>query len=406
MRILDIITAVCGILTGLYGLFYAVIAVCGFKKRKSDFKKTKPAHKLCAIVAARNEEEVIGQLIDSLQKQNYPKSLYDIVIVPNNCTDDTEGVSVRAGAKIVHADEEVRSKGGALKSAFRQLLEKEDYDAYCIFDADNIVHPDFMQTVNDAMNAGARIAQGYRDSKNPSDNWVSGSSSIFYWFMNRLYNHGRRVIGSSAALNGTGFFVAASLLKETGFDTKSLTEDLEYTAQCAIRGERIYWMDDAITYDEQPESLWDALTQRKRWFGGAWQCKKYYMKDLLKKHSLICVDMALVFGSIYFMILGFIPIVLSAVSMLIYALETPSYAIPFIITALASGVGSILALQAFALFVCVIEKKPVKGVWKGIVTFPAFMMLWMLANWSCILMGPPKWKPIKHKKADVSPIGK
>jgi len=403
LQILDLISAVLGVLMGAYGLFYAVIAIFGFKKRKSDFKKTKPSKRIAAVVAARNEEGVIEQLVESLMKQDYPKELFDVIVVPNNCSDDTAGAAERAGAKIVNVDVPVRSKGEALKSAFRQIMEKENYDAFAIFDADNIAHPGYLQAANDALNGGARIAQGYRDSKNPFDNWVSGCSSIFYWFMNRLFNHGRRVLRQSAQLNGTGFIVATSLLKETGFDTHTITEDLEYTAQCILHGERVYWMDDAITYDEQPESLMDALTQRRRWFGGAWQCKKYYMRDLLKMRTFSGCDMALIFGSIYFMILGSIPIVTSVVSMFLYALEEPMWALELIFMAALSGIGTVIAMMAFACFVCVLEKKNVKKMWKGIVTFPIFMALWMLANWSCILMGPPKWKPIKHKAVEKLP---
>lgn len=403
LPILDTISAVIGALMGLYGVFYALIALCGLKKRKSDFPKTAPRKRIAVVAAARNEENVIGQLVKSLKNQDYPAELFDVIVIPNNCTDDTEGAALRAGARVIRVWGEVHSKGEALKDAFSQLLDENRYDAYAIFDADNLVHPGFMRAANDALNAGARIAQGYRDSKNPFVNWVSGGSSVFYWFMDRLYNHARRVIGSSAALNGTGFVISADLLRETGFTTHSLTEDLEYTAQCAIRGEKIYWMDDAITYDEQPERLMDALTQRKRWFGGAWQCKKYYFRDLLRTRSLIAVDMMLVFGSIYILILGFLPILTGLVSMAVYAVNTPEYLWPLVGVALLSAIGSVIAMQAFAILVCALEKKNIRRMWKGILLFPLFMALWMLANWSCILTGPPQWKPIQHKAVETVP---
>lgn len=386
-----------GLLLGVYGLFYAVIAVFGLKKRKNQFPETRPRQRIAALVAARNEETVIGQLVHSLVSQRYPKELSAVIVVPNNCTDDTEGAARRAGARILHVDRDVHSKGEALESAFRQLLAQDEFDAFCVFDADNIADPNFFQAVNDALNAGARIAQGYRDSKNPHANWVSGASSVFYWFMDRLYNHARRTLGTSAALNGTGFMVSASLLRETGYDIHSLTEDLEYTAQCALRGERVYWMDNAITYDEQPERLRDALVQRMRWFSGAYQCKKYYFKQLLKKHSFPCVDMALVFGSVYFMVLGLLPLIMSAVSMIVYMAHTPEYVLPMLLLAAGSGLLSILAMQAFAILICLLERKRLKPMARAIVLYPLFMALWMLANWASILSGPPKWKAIQHK---------
>jgi uncharacterized BrkB/YihY/UPF0761 family membrane protein len=86
--------------------------------------------------------------------------------------------------------------------------------------------------------------------------------------------------------------------------------------------------------------------------------------------------------------------------MLIYALDEPLWALALILTAALSGIGSVIAMMGFAAFVCILEKKNVRKMWKGIITFPLFMALWMLANWSCILMGPPKWKPIKHKAVE------
>ena len=149
-----------GLLLGVYGLFYAVIAVFGLKKRENQFPETQPRQRIAALGAARNEEAVISQLVHSLISQRYPKELSAVIVVPNNCTDDTEGAARRAGARILHVDRDVHSKGEALESAFRQLLAQDEFDAFCVFDADNIADPNFFQAVNDALNAGARIAQG------------------------------------------------------------------------------------------------------------------------------------------------------------------------------------------------------------------------------------------------------
>src|SRR5699024_113293 len=60
-----------------------------------------PRCRFAVLVAARNEQAVIGHLVETLQQQDYPKELYDVIVIPNNCTDDTAGVAQRAGALIM-----------------------------------------------------------------------------------------------------------------------------------------------------------------------------------------------------------------------------------------------------------------------------------------------------------------
>lgn len=130
---------------------------------------------------------VIGNLIDTLKSQNYPEELLDVYVLPNNCTDNTEEVSLEHGAKVFHCSSKVHSKGAALEEFFDDTFANNDvYDAFCIFDADNLVDPGFFIAMNNAMCSGETIAQGYRDSKNPADSWISGCQSIFYWTLNRF----------------------------------------------------------------------------------------------------------------------------------------------------------------------------------------------------------------------------
>jgi cellulose synthase/poly-beta-1,6-N-acetylglucosamine synthase-like glycosyltransferase len=147
----------------------------------------------------------------------------------------------------------VHSKGEVLRWTFEELLSGEKkYDAFCIFDADNVADGGFFQAVNNALAAGYGVAQGYRDSKNPDDNWVAGCTSIFFWFMNRFFNHARFAMNMSASLNGTGIMFSADTIRKIGFDTCTLTEDQEFTGICALNGVKIGWMEDAITYDVNP----------------------------------------------------------------------------------------------------------------------------------------------------------
>ena len=72
-----------------YQFIYIVIALIGDKKKKLDTYEAKKLHKFAFIIAARNEQAVIGNLINSIKQQNYPAELIDVIVVADNCTDDT-----------------------------------------------------------------------------------------------------------------------------------------------------------------------------------------------------------------------------------------------------------------------------------------------------------------------------
>ena len=174
-------------LSFIYGMYFGITGLFGFKNyHKSLFGKHKPKHKFAIIIPTRNEQDVIGALIKSLQKQKYPEDLYDIIVVPNNCTDDTAGAAKKAGATVMECTVPVKVKADALRFAFKNLKERKDIDAYVIFDADNLVHPDFLARMNDALCEGIQVGQCFRDSKNMGDNWLTGSYTLFYFIQNIL----------------------------------------------------------------------------------------------------------------------------------------------------------------------------------------------------------------------------
>lgn len=118
----------------LVSAYFLIVALFALKKPK-PIPRANPKTRFACVIAARNEERVIGELVQSLLRQNYPKTLFDIYVMPNNCTDHTALAAIRTGAAILKPRGEVRCKGDALHEAFETLLRK-DYDAFCVFDAD------------------------------------------------------------------------------------------------------------------------------------------------------------------------------------------------------------------------------------------------------------------------------
>ena len=387
----------------IYLLYYSLISIFSVKRIR-PYPARKPENRFALIIPARNEAKVIGNLIQTLKNQNYPSELFEIIVVTNNCTDNTREVALENGATVLECTERVTSKGEVLTFTFNELLAMDDkFDAICVFDADNLVEPGYLKEMNNAICKGARVAQGYRDSKNPSDSFISSCHSIYYYTVNRLYNHARSAIGLSAIVNGTGFMFRIDLLREMGgWHTVTMTEDLEFSALCAIRHIKIFWVPKAHFYDEQPITMAQSWTQRMRWSKGTMQCLSVYagklIKAAFKNRSILPIDILFLFFAPAIQVIGFISMIATlilTVSKVNYQLfpQTDVFFRMFI-----SLDGSYLIPTTIALLVVIMEKKHVKLMLKGILTTWFFIISWIPINIICFFKKTFEWVPIDHTR--------
>ena len=79
-----------------YQVIYILISI--IKRKVTSLKDTDIRNRFAIFISARNEEGVISELLDSLNKQDYPRDKYDIYVVADNCTDHTAQVSRDNGA--------------------------------------------------------------------------------------------------------------------------------------------------------------------------------------------------------------------------------------------------------------------------------------------------------------------
>ena len=390
MNIIKEILKIIDILMFIYMLYYAFTILFLFLKNKS----IKSHEKLCRfaiIIPARNEEKVVGNLIDSLKKQNYPKDLYDIFVIPNNCNDKTEQIAMQKEAKVIKCTIPVKSKGDVLRYTFN-YLKSSNYNAYIIFDADNIVHPEFLVKANDAVLDGYNIAQGYRESKNPEDSWISNCYSLHYWIQNIFLNKVRMNANWSSFINGTGVIISKDFIEKHGYNVETMTEDIELSVQCALKKEKIAFVQEAITYDEQVTSLKDSLKQRLRWSIGTIQCLMRYGKKLIKVKSITSVDM------LFFLLapLAQVAGILVFIAHLTLGIITNTQ-----INYISKGI-SIILCYSTSIIISVItlklsNKSIIKNI-KGILTYPVFLFTWIPLNVIALFKRKYKWKQIKHTK--------
>ena len=383
----------------IYWLYQFIISLCSFVKIKEKPLKEDKQHRFMTIIPAHNEEKVVVNLIESLKKLDYPKDLYDIYVIADNCTDKTAEVVKKAGAIVYERfDEAHKTKGHALQWFLAQKIEEDaPYDAFCIFDADNIVDENFLKVMNKKLCQGEEVVQGYKDIKNPSDSWVSAGYAIFYWTMHRFYHLARYNIGLSPLMNGTGFMVKFDVIKPQGWNTKTLTEDIEFSLKRIIEGKKLGWARDAIVYDEQPVGFKQSWTQRSRWTVGHMQCLKEYTKPLAE--AVVKNKTVMNFDGLLYM-LGTTPmliltLVLVIVNIVLFATGAMT-GLDFTIQMLKYIIPTLLVLPFMGLVVLYLEKKPIKPMIKGLLTYPIFMGSWLLINIKCLFKRDTEWKKIDH----------
>ena len=269
-------------LIAAFGVYFTVLSAGSLlPARQTEVPQRRM--RFAVLIPARNESCCVAGIIESLERQDYPREQVDIYVIPNNCTDDTAECAAAAGAKILEVSATVRNKGDALHEAFDRLLAMKKYDAFCVFDADNEVNACFLAEMNRALQGNVRAAKSRIHAKNAHESWVCACYEIFFCNANRLLNGARERWGLSARLIGTGFAVREDLMEELGgWNTRSLTEDAEFYAMLAARGERIAFVPQAVTYDEEPLSFAQSLIQRRRWMSGIMEVARHQSRSLLK----------------------------------------------------------------------------------------------------------------------------
>lgn len=374
---LDLIMIPIQVIIVFFTLYYFVLAVFGMWRRKE--KKTyEPKHTFAVMVCAHNEEAVVGPLVENLKILDYPEDLYDIFVVADNCTDKTAEIARQAGAQVYERfNKEEVGKGYAMGWMFDKIFAMDrKYDAAIIFDADNLVHPDFLLEMNHHMEKGEKVIQGYLNAKNPEDTWVAGTFAIAFWMVNHMWHLGKYNIGLSTALGGTGMCISLDVLKKYGWECDGLTEDMEFSLKVLTHGIRTCWAHDAIVYDEKPLTFMQSWRQRKRWAQGHFECAERYIPKMfvagISKGSIRILDGIMQICQPYFLLLSTLYLIMTYINAWVPIYTNIIYQILPVTVWTVIGVGQYL----FPLIVLAQIKVPTK-VWFYYLLYPIFMYSWV-----------------------------
>ena len=385
-------------------IFFTCFAYQFFYIPVAWLKKQRPLpegqrHRYAVLIAARNEAAVIGSLIDSLKRQNYPADLINIYVIADNCTDHTAEVAESHGATVFERFDRVQvGKGYALHFLLDRI--KENYDAYLVFDADNVVDPNYVREINKTFSDGYDIVTSYRNSKNYGDNWISAGYGLWFLREAQYLNRPRAVLGISCGVAGTGFLFSRRILEQCGgWNFFLLAEDIEFTAYNIVSGEKIGYCPTAVFYDEQPTGFRQSVRQRTRWVQGYLQVLRRYGSKLIKgcfRGSFSCFDM----------LINILPAAILAWASVLTHIAAAIFGIvngADVLTVVFSFGQGILNL---CLTVFILGLITTISEWKQIhctagqkllyvVTFPLFMLTYLPIT-VIALVCKPSWKPITH----------
>ncbi len=393
----------------LFMLCYAyqvVFIVISFFKKVKKFPETDKLGKYAFIISARNEENVIDQLCDSIRAQDYPEELLCVYVVADNCTDNTASAACAHGAEVYERhDLEKVGKGYALGELFEHIgttVGFDAYDGYIVVDADNILDKNYAKEMNKCFMSGERLITSYRNSKNYGDNWISSGYSLWFLRESRQLNAVRTNLGTTCEIHGTGFLVSKEIIKrQGGWVHHLMIEDVQFTVENVLLGEKVAYCHDAILYDEQPTSPKVSWWQRKRWCRGYLQILGRYglklVRAFFKGKGFSNFDMIMSMCPAFFITVAAVAVnIIGIILTLIFDFDN---IVPVLISTAAMGVGSYL-LFALVGFITIatewgrIHTASRKKIWSAI-TFPIFMATYIPIAAASLFSGTD-WKPIEH----------
>ncbi len=413
MEMLNQLAAIVSTLVSVLMLYKAIYTVIGFFCKAKTYPATDRLHTYGIVIAARNEQVVIGHLLDSIWQQNYDMTRVKVFVVADNCTDDTAAIARAKGAIVYERHDTSKArKGYALEYLFACI--NRDFginfvEGYIVFDADNLLHPDYLTEINKAFDTGADIAVGYRNIKNFGRNPISSAYGIHFYRSTMQLHRPRARLGLPTHIAGTGYVLRANLLTE-GWHYTSLTEDTQFTLTSVAHGRHIAFCEAATFYDEQPHEWRVMIRQRIRWAKGRlfcfFRCAPGLLRGIFKKpcggKRFACYDM-------FFYALP--KALLSALASMLFALISaivvgvtvnPEGAGSAVLSLLKSLGTSYLSFALIGALTVIRERRRIPCSTGKLIlyvfTFPLFDLVGLPISLVSLCMRV-KWKPIKHDEA-------
>jgi len=228
--------------------------------------------RILVLIPAHNEGEHLRPTLRSIQHLDYPSHLFDIVVIADNCTDNTANVAIGEGCEVwERSNDSARGKGYALGWALSHP-QIASYDACVILDADTHPSSNLLEVFAREMQLESVPVQARVNFEFPSTGpyWLSLMSTATQRAEEHYVCATRSHLKLYQGLQGTGFCVPVGILQIVPWSTYSVCEDLEYGFQLAAHGVPIRFVQDASVTTVMTGRLRNAGAQRERWARGTY----------------------------------------------------------------------------------------------------------------------------------------
>jgi cellulose synthase/poly-beta-1,6-N-acetylglucosamine synthase-like glycosyltransferase len=299
MTALNLIAAAVLVLLGVPALASSLyLLVLTLLSWRPAGKSASSALRFDVIVPAHDEAAGITRTVSSLQRLAWPRDAFRIIVVADNCTDDTAAIAATAGAHVLERhDLQLRGKGHALNYAFAHSAREGWAQAVVVVDADSEASANLLSAIAARIESGAHAIQAHYDVLNPQASWRTRLMTIAMGAFHTVRSRAREHLRLSCGIRGNGWCVTHELLRQIPYRAFSLTEDIEYGIDLGLRGHRVHYCDDAQVYGEMVSSSKTAGSQRRRWEQGRFQLIRERTLPLLRlalsRRSPVCLDLAL-----------------------------------------------------------------------------------------------------------------
>jgi len=253
-----------------------------FSGRMPAPKYRLPRRRFAIVVPAHDEEAGIAATVKNLLGIAYPKEMFSVVVVADNCSDRTSALAEEAGARVlVRQDENLRGKGYALLHAFNLLAP--EVDALVVVDADTIVSSNLLAAFSARLDAGADVVQADYAVRNPEASWRTRLMAIAFGAFHVLRSAARERLRFSCGLRGNGMCFSSKILSVVPYDAFSVVEDIEYGVRLGEAGQRVHYAGEAHVYGEMVSGERASRSQRSRWERGRTALAQAHALPLLRR---------------------------------------------------------------------------------------------------------------------------
>jgi cellulose synthase/poly-beta-1,6-N-acetylglucosamine synthase-like glycosyltransferase len=243
-----------------------------------------PRPHITFVVPAHNETHGIVRTLESLKNSDYPEDRFSVLVVADNCSDDTKERALAAGARVLERHNMIRrGKGYALEFAFETLLSEGLSDGLVVVDADTDVSSNLLNAVALRLQEGAAAMQAHYGVRNASDSWRTRLMDVAFTLYHGVRSTARERLSLSSGLRGNGMAFSIDTLRLVPYRSYSLVEDVEYGIELGLNGIRVVYIGEAEVRGEMVASKEASESQRLRWEQGRSAMVRRYVPQLLVK---------------------------------------------------------------------------------------------------------------------------